>query len=117
MTVEDRDVAIAAGGEDPLTDLIHDAEDVRRALLGWPRCPDCGRWMQLVINQTPSYWVCGNWSTPHPSWSVYFGFAGRSRWVRSHRGRRGDGRDDESEVLDAPPPSLSVEKARQLEGW
>lgn len=24
-------------------------EDVRRALLGWPRCPSCGEWMEAAV--------------------------------------------------------------------
>lgn len=61
-------------------------EDVRRALIGWPRCPKCGRWMsdgqtRGVAGKRIPAWLC-NHKGHKVRWTARWG------WQRWHA--RGD---------------------------
>lgn len=85
-------------------------EDVRRALIGWPKCPDCGAWMECrwyasePQHRNPDGGWTGKvayWSCRHDYYVVRFNYYSAPEWDRwHHTGTRSE--------IDAPQPLLSA---------
>lgn len=64
--------------------------DVQKALLGWPKCPDCGQWMEIEVARNgsdASVWTCqhSGYKIRSPWWDAAGVWVG-DRWTKWREG-------------------------------
>lgn len=76
-------------------------DDVAKALIGWPRCPVCGEWMELIPTDHRYIWVCRD---RHGDGSrVYYNLARGAGWERINGGAASE--------IDGPKVATSTAQA------
>lgn len=82
------------------------ADDTLREMLGWPRCPECGGWMEAQAEGSHNVWQCS--SGEHPVavlWLPGDSEDGQWRLLSGRDMRRGRWTD---------PPALTPREAREM---
>lgn len=92
--------------------IIASGEDVLKTLAGWPRCPECGAWMEANpggVFSEPS------WSHTHSDGPCVYRWTENRGWEEDRTGRTREPQEDDCvPIPEVPTPALRPRAALRL---